>query len=128
VLTEIQRRRYARQIVLRELGPTGQARLCASTAVHANGADARVAAVARAYLERAGLQQQPAAEGGNVVAVHGAGTEAVQACAGAPELEDCAAWLLGAWAAVETIKQAASVGEQAPADSLAALVLNGEVL
>jgi hypothetical protein len=135
VLTEFQRRRYARQVVLRELGPAGQARLCASTAALFHTADARAAEVARDYLQRAGLQlREPAAEGGESdqagqpVRVDIADSQAVRACAGASDLEECAAWLLGAWAAVETIKQAADVGMQAQASSLAALVLNAEVL
>jgi hypothetical protein len=48
----------------------------------------------------------------------------VEATAGEPALQACAEWLLGAWAAVEIIKQAAGVGVQA---SSVPAPLNAEV-
>ncbi|HKU39045.1 MAG TPA: hypothetical protein VJR89_12880 [Polyangiales bacterium] len=99
---------YARQILLSELGLAGQARLAASRVRFAAESDARVSEVARDYLLRAGVGS--AAEPDRSLAAMSCGD--VAACAGTPELEACAAWLLGAWTAVEAIK--ASAGIAAP--------------
>jgi hypothetical protein len=113
VLTAEQIRLYARQVILRELGQSGQARLCASRVVldaSAAAAQPRAAAVARDYLQRAGLQVVESEPG--VPLALGEATHVE------PALQACADWLLGAWAAVETIKQVAGVGtpaEQGPA-------------
>lgn len=124
MLTEEQRRLYARQVLLRELGPSGQARLCESRVALAGQADARAARVAHDYLQRAGLrvtsERDPA-----VVPVALPTAERVREVAGDPVLADCAAWLLGALAAVETVKQCAGVGQPGQLD--ARFVLNAEV-
>ena len=116
MLTEQQIRLYARQVILRELGQAGQARLCASR-VAISGPDAaanpEVARVASDYLQRAGLQL---VDGSASACVHVALPELP--LTGEPALQACAQWLLGAWAAVETIKQAVEVGSAAPAPTL----------
>jgi transposase len=112
VLTEQQVRLYARQVILRELGQAGQARLCAGrVAIHAASAP-EVAAVAGDYLQRAGLQVVVDATEHTLPLPDAA---QVAATAGEPALLACAAWLHGAWAAVEAIKQCAEVGSPAPA-------------
>ena len=112
---------YARQILLPELGLEGQARLAETAVGFAAGADPRVCAVAREYLQRAGLRVQPDA---SVVLAAASGRE-VAARAAEPELEECAAWLLGALTAVEAIKASAGAGTPVALDpefSLAAEV------
>jgi len=117
VLTEQQIRLYARQVILQELGQSGQARLCASrVALVASDAAAqpRAALVARDYLERAGLHVVETEPSVPVGLAKAAPVE--------PALQACAEWLLGAWAAVETIKLVAGVGvpaQQNPALSIA---------
>ena len=108
MLTEQQIRLYARQVILREIGPAGQASLCESrVAITASDAAAqpRAALVARDYLQRAGLQ---VAEGDAGLPVAFGAAPQVE-----PALQACAAWLSGAWAAVETIKRVAGVGTPA---------------
>jgi hypothetical protein len=123
VLTDEQKRLYARHILLDQLGATGQARLCGARATAAPQCDTRAAAVALDYLARAGVQidQQPAEH--HVLA---GSTEALHALAGDAALLECAAWLSGAFAAVEAIKQIAGVGAEARLDP--ELVLTAEVI
>jgi len=130
VLTESQRRLYARHVLLSELGATGQARLCASEVSIVHDAAPDAAEVAREYLQRAGVRllpaARPAAEPGTAaqgetpaltltlsIEVEVATRTGVRDLAGDPVLEDCAAWLAGAWAAVEAIKRCAGIGTQA---------------
>ena len=113
--------RFARHLLLAEIGPAGQARLCAARVRIADEADARAARVARDYLERAGLEVDAA--GGDAVEV--ARAEAVRALAGRAELEEAAAALAGAFAAVEAIKAQLDAGTRAALP--AALSLTGEV-
>jgi hypothetical protein len=106
VLTEQQIRLYARQVILREIGQAGQARLCAGRVAITDRDAAQqpgAALVARDYLQRAGVQV--AADGAPVVFAEAAQVE--------PALQACADWLHGAWAAVETIKRVAGVGSEA---------------
>jgi hypothetical protein len=115
-------------VLLAELGTAGQERLCATRVCLCAADDSGAADVARAYLERAGLQLTAAGVQVNVqadVTVSIAGDQ-VKKLAGAPELEACAAVLLGAWTAVEVIKQ--SVGVGTAADFPSAWILNAEVL
>jgi hypothetical protein len=110
------------------------------------GGDTRAAAVARDYLERAGLQlpdttlprsagvmptidaHEATAQGDleqpHELAVAVADSTALQALAGRPELEEAAAALAGAFAAVEAIKSA--LGLARPATLPAELSLHGE--
>lgn len=108
VLSDADKALYARQILLSELGLAGQARLLAADA-RIEAGDARVTAVARDYLARAGVGAQPTAAL-PAVSVRAASSEDVAQVAGDAALEGCAAWLLGAFAAVEAIKVAADVG------------------
>jgi hypothetical protein len=114
VLGERELRLYARQVILRELGATGQAQLCASEAVAAADADPAAAEVALDYLLRAGMRA--GLTGAPTTKPVPVATSAeVQALSTQPELADCARWLLGAWAAVEAIKHCAGVGTAAAA-------------
>jgi hypothetical protein len=83
--------RFARHYSLAEIGPEGQTRLSSAT-VSVSG-DPRAAAVAREYLERAGLTVR---EGGEPISVE--------------RDELAAAWFAGAFAATETIKRVLGVG------------------
>jgi hypothetical protein len=129
VLTDEQKRLYARHMLLDQLGPTGQARLCAARVTAAPQSDARAAAVALDYLARAGVQVDLRPAGHEVAAGHHVladSSEALHALAGDPALLECAAWLSGAFAAVEAIKQIVGVG--APARLDPELVLTAEVI
>jgi hypothetical protein len=116
VLSDAQKQLFARQILLAELGFAGQERLCAASGVLPSPADARYQAVAREYLERAGvtvhadaLDLQP---GPDALRLPSATQAEVAELAGDPLLEGCAAWLLGSLAAVDAIKQALGAGKQ----------------
>jgi|1185.fasta_scaffold1369902_2 hypothetical protein len=114
MLSDPDKARYARQILLSELGLAGQERLAAADVRIAANADARVTAVARDYLARAGVGQalQPLAAVDPCVAC----AVDVERTAGDVMLEDCAAWLLGSFAAVEAIKLALGAGTPAELD------------
>ena len=93
----LQRRRYARQILLAEIGIDGQERLCAQTIGEFQG-DSRAANVAERYLKRAGLVE------GEGPTVSLPTSNDIATIAGTPNLEVAAAYLVGALSAVETIK------------------------
>ncbi|MET0286386.1 MAG: hypothetical protein ABW352_18035 [Polyangiales bacterium] len=94
--------RYARHVLLPQVGEAGQRRLL-ETALHVHG-DAGVATVAERYLSRAGLR---VGEGSESVRV--ASSEDVARVAGDPALEPAARALLGALAAVEAIRTTLSL-------------------
>ncbi len=123
MLSDAEKSKYARQILLNELGTSGQERLCSTAFALSEAADPRAAVVARDYLERAGVgvRANPKAP----LAVSVASTEEVSRIAGDVALEACAAWLLGAHAAVEAIKAIAGAGS--PAQFPDAFVLASEV-
>jgi hypothetical protein len=125
VLTDADKAKYARQILLTELGLAGQERLVATRLQWPADADPRATEVATAYLERAGVGAHVPGADANQVAVPVASAEAVAQLAGDPALADCAAWLLGAFAAVEAIKSAAGVGT--PGSVGSDFVLSSEV-
>lgn len=104
-----QARRYARQMLLAEIGVEGQARLCATACSPSAGADSRAAQTASDYLARAGL----VVDRGTGVPVRLPGPSQVAAIAGNPVLGEAATALLGALAAVETVKQVLGVGRAA---------------
>jgi hypothetical protein len=119
-------RRYARHLLLREIGEAGQALLCAARVRVPNAVDARAAAVAREYLVRAGLSvvhadascEAPDALGADAVGISVELTaideRACHELAGRhDELEPAAAALAGAFAAVEAIKAVLAVGTRA---------------
>jgi hypothetical protein len=146
VLTDPQKRRYARQILVEELGLAGQERLSAASVRAPETADRGAAAVALDYLSRAGLHceggslpltaadelEAKFAGPGSLAAVGGeltqpdsrgerttldvATPQAVRALAGDEALAECAAWLAGAFAAVETIKRVARIGVEGRLD------------
>ena len=121
MLSDADKALYARQIVLSEIGLEGQRRLRATAVAIAPGADPRAQAVARDYLVRAGVEVRD--EPAEWVAV--ASPSDLQRVAADPALEDCAAWLLGAFAAVETIK--AKIGAGTAADFPNDYALGAEV-
>ena len=112
--------RFARHLLLSQIGEAGQLRLCATQVRVGADADARAAKVAWLYLERAGMRIGTD-DASQVIAL--ASPEAVRALAGGIELEDAAAALAGAFAAVEAIKRALGVGT---ASSLGSLCLSTE--
>jgi hypothetical protein len=105
-LAELDRVRYARQLLLPEIGSKGQERLCAAQ-VRVSEGDPGAGAVALEYLGRAGVSF--AQEGEHVLALPD--TSAVVDLAGAPELLEAARALSGALAAVETIKAILELGK-----------------
>jgi hypothetical protein len=108
-MTPAQRQLYARHLLLAEIGEQGQERLCASRVAHAAG-DARARVVARDYLERAGLCVDDASTAEPAsLQVPLPTQDGVRALAARPELEEAAAALAGAFAAVETIKAALGI-------------------
>jgi hypothetical protein len=112
VLPDADKQLYARQILLPELGLAGQERLALAAVRVASDADARVSVIARDYLARGGVGVR-ASRGAATVSVNAASTPEVARVAGDPALEGCAAWLLGAFAAVEAIKAAGDLGTAA---------------
>lgn len=97
------RERYARHLLLPQVGEAGQRRLL-ETVLTADAGDAGVLAVAQRYLERAGVRvsQQGAPEGALRLSV--ASSERVAQTAGDPALLPAARALLGALAAVDAIR------------------------
>jgi len=98
------RRRYARHLLLAEVGEPGQARLCAHE-VRVSG-DERATEIATLYLSRAGVAVRESAP----EAATAPSSAEVAALAGRPELREAAAFLAGAFTAVEEIKRALGVG------------------
>ena len=102
------RTRYARHLLLAQLGEAGQERLLAAR-VRANGdADPGALAVTRCYLERAGLtfaepDDAPARDGAAAAPVHVATSAEIDAMAGLPALHEAARALSGALSAVGTL-------------------------
>lgn len=106
------RRRYARQLLLGEIGEAGQKRLLASRFCQGADGDAGAYAAAAEYLERAGCSHDDA---GVELRVPNAG--AVTRFAGSPALREPAAAIMGAFAAVEHIKEVLGI---APAGKISA--------
>jgi hypothetical protein len=107
MLSAADKQRYARHLLLVEVGEAGQERLCAAQVELPADMDLRAAKVARDYLERAGVVVGSA----GTAATAFADRAAVQALAGDALLEPAAAALLGALHAVEQIKMELGVGE-----------------
>jgi hypothetical protein len=123
LLSDADKALYARQIVLSEVGLEGQERLRNAAVAIARGADPRARAVAAEYLQRAGVDLPEGGEPAWVVPV--ANRAEVERVAADPALEECAAWLLGAYAAVEAIKAQTCAG--AAADFPSDYALGAEV-
>ena len=94
------RRRYARQLLLGEIGESGQLRLLDAGFRQGSDSDADATAVAVEYLERAGCS---ADEAGAELRVPD--TSAVLRFAGSPALREPAAAIVGAFSAVEHLKE-----------------------
>jgi hypothetical protein len=99
------RRCYARQLLVGEIGESGQLRLLDGGFGPGGDGDADATAVAVEYLERAGCF---ANEAGAALGVPDA--DAVLRFAGSPALREAAATILGAYAAVEHLKATLGVG------------------
>jgi hypothetical protein len=112
-LQAAQRRRYARQLLLSEIGEPGQERLLAARFRPSPGCDAKAYAVAADYLQRAGASFDPAGQGLRV-----AEADAVARLAGDPGLHEPAAVIAGAFAATEHLKEVLGIGRarDLPAD------------
>jgi hypothetical protein len=125
-LSDAQRARYARHLLLPELGEAGQLRLLRAAVRADDSADPGALAVARDYLSRAGLRVDAGAEAAVLTLP---GSDEIERLAGAPELVEAARALAGAFAAVEAIKAAAQIGRRGalPSEfSLAAAVREQE--
>lgn len=94
------RRRYARQLLLGEIGEPGQERLLTAGFRCGADRDAGAYAVAAEYLERAGC---PRDESGAELRVPS--ESAVMRFAGSPALREPAAVVMGAFSAVEHLKE-----------------------
>ena len=103
------RMRFARHLLLVEVGEVGQERLKAAGFCCANGSDARVSRVASDYLRRAGCQPR---DDGTSMSLPT--EEDVDQMAGDPTLQEAAAAVMGAFAAVERIKEALGRGPAKP--------------
>lgn len=106
-LRDDQRRRFARHLLLAELGDTQQAALCDAQLHFGPETNAGVRRTAEDYLQRAGVQT---ASGGEASTVVGASDESVRRVAGQPALTAAAEALLGALEAVEQIKRITGAG------------------
>ena len=100
------RRRYARQLLLGEIGEAGQERLLGSEFAVGAVSDASAFASAAEYLQRAGCRETDA---GREVLVPDAA--AVTRFAGAPFLREPAAAVVGAFSAVEHLKAMLGIAE-----------------
>ena len=100
------RRRYARQLLLGEIGEAGQRRLLDARFRRAAGGDADAYAVAADYLERAGCA---ADSRGAVLRVPSRST--LMRLAGSSALAEPAAMILGAFSAVEHLKEVLGIAE-----------------
>lgn len=111
MLSPADRQRYARHLLLVEIGEAGQARLRAAPLQLPVDADPRASSVAREYLERAGVGEGAGERGGTGgTAVPQLNRDAVRVFAGDPQLEHAAAAVLGALHAVEVIKAELGLG------------------
>jgi hypothetical protein len=94
------RRRYARQLLVGEIGELGQLRLLDAGFRRGAGGDVEATAVAAEYLERAGCSSD---EAGTELRVPDA--SAVLRFAGSPAFREPAAAIMGAFSAVEHLKE-----------------------
>ncbi len=101
------RRRYARQLLLGEIGEAGQERLSAAVFCRRAESDADAYAVAAEYLRRAGCRESES----DGTPMRASSADAVTHFAGRASLRAPAAAILGAFAAVEHLKEALGAGE-----------------
>ncbi len=124
-LTARERTRYARHLLLPEVGLSGQARLLSAQVELAGDGHPVAAAFARTYLERAGLKVQGEPSAASLqIPVADASTVARLAGHRAALLPAAAA-LSGALSAVEAIKEILRLGERGDV-ALAELALGPE--
>ena len=119
------RARYARQLLLPQIGETGQARLLASTLRAPANADHGTLRVARAYLERAGvrvIEATPESVDAEPLPSLPA-SEVIARIAGRPELHEAARAVVGALAALQAIQ---SVVRASPQPAFSIPVLSSE--
>lgn len=119
ILDAAARRRYARQLLLGEIDEVGQLRLLDRRFRRAEGSDVEAFGVAAEYLERAGCV---CADDGVPVRVPDASR--VEELAGDSALRGPAAAVMGAYSAVEHLKETLGIGEAQ--DFPAGLRLAGE--
>ena len=100
------RRRYARQLLLGEVGEAGQERLLAARFRRDEGSDAEASVVSVDYLERAGC-----AVGVDGDTLDVPDQSAVMRFAGKASLAAPAAAIIGAFCAVEAMKRTLGCGE-----------------
>ena len=100
------RRRYARQLLLGEIGEAGQERLFEAAFRPGAGGDAEASAAATEYLERAGC---PVTEEG--AELHVPDGAAVARFAGSPALRTAAALVMGAFTATEHLKEVLGIAD-----------------
>ena len=113
-LTDRERVLYARQLLLAEVGPAGQARLFAARAEPASpDADSGALALARDYLTRAGLGRH-AEQASKSVPIAVPASASIEGLFEHPEHAPVARALVGALCAVETIKTALELGTPGP--------------
>jgi len=121
-LSPQEKRRYARQVLLAEIGEAGQLRLCGARVRVGRESDRGAAGVATDYLVRAGLEATGDAAARELVLPD---SSTLQALAGSRSFEHAAAALAGAFGAVEAIK--AVLGAGVPGALPPDLVLRGRV-
>jgi molybdopterin/thiamine biosynthesis adenylyltransferase len=109
-LRDDQRARFARHLLLPELGEAGQQRLLASRVRFPRDAERAAREVAASYLARAGVHEAPEEEAVDALQVQLGDHAEGARIAGRVELEEAARSLVGALAAVETIKSLAGLG------------------
>ena len=119
------RARYARQLLLPQIGEVGQLRLLASRLQAPADVDRDTLAVARAYLERAGVRVVDApVEGALAEPLQSLPTgQAIAQIAGRAELHHAARAVVGALAAVQAIQ---SVVRASPQPAFSIPVLSSE--
>lgn len=115
MLTDSQKRLYARQILLAEVGFSGQEQLCAARVQLRHDTDEGVSSVARDYLARAGvsvvMNAVDAADGVEPVHVAMRVTASdVEMLASDAPLAPAARYLAGSLLAVEAMKQVLGQG------------------
>jgi hypothetical protein len=121
-LSPQQKQRYARHVLLAEIGEAGQLRLCGARVRLGRESDPGAAAVATDYLVRAGLETTGDAAARELALPD---TRTIRALAGSTDFEPAAAALAGAFCAVEAIK--AALGAGVPGALPRDLVLRGRV-
>jgi hypothetical protein len=129
-LSSRDRTRYARQLLLPQIGEAGQQRLLAAALQARPGDDAGAVEVAQRYLERAGVRVTGAGAEESTAIARGtadaaplrvASSAEVDAIAHTPELREAARALAGALAAVGAIQHLVGLVGEPPALQIVAI-------